>query len=401
MNNKQVSVVWRYVAVILVAVTVALAAAMYTVTNTKIKIAVEEAEQKAAVEETVPETTAAAEEKEVQAEDISGETMLDLWTDSAPLKKQLISYVEKVTDEKSGSFIPAEKRVAVFDLDGTLFCETDPTYFSYTLMLHRVLEDEGYKDIASKFEKKTAERLMDHIETGAEYENLDLDVSKCIVSSFSGITLKELDDYVQVFKTLPMPGYEGMLRGDGWYRPMLQVVNYLEAHDFDVYIVSGTDRFVLRALVHNSQVNVPDSRIIGSGRALLASGQGDADALAYTFTTEDKLITGSEATEFTIQMNKVDAIVREIGLQPVLAFGNSSGDASMLEYTITNNSYESLAFMLCCDDLERENGNQEKADAAYQMCSANNWIPVSMKNDWSTIYGEGVTRKSAETDAAA
>lgn len=403
MNNNQVSVVWRYIAVILIAVTIALAVAMYTVTNTKIKIAVEEAGQKAVAEETVPETTQAAEEEsdqDAQAADISGATMLSLWTDTAPLKKQLISYVERVTDENSSSFIPEERRVATFDLDGTLFCETDPTYFVDVLMLHRILEDEGYKDSASKFEKKTAEKLLDHIETGAEYENLDGDVGSCIASAFSGVTLEDLDNYVQAFKALPMPGYDGMYRGDGWYLPMVQVVNYLEANGFEVYIVSGTDRFVLRSLVHNSQMNVPDSRLIGSGRTLAASGQGDANALAYTFTSEDKLVTGSETTETVIQMNKVNAIAREIGLQPVLAFGNSGGDASMLEYTITNNPYESMAFMLCCDDLEREYGNQEKADAAYRMCSDNHWTPVSMKNDWITIYGDGVTKKLTVVDAA-
>lgn len=54
----------------------------------------------------------------------------------------------------------------------------------------------------------------------------------------------------------------------------------------------------------------------------------------------------------------------------------------------------SLAFQLCCDDLERENGNVEKAEKMVQSCEENGYIPVSMKNDWKTIYGDGVTRKS-------
>ena len=75
----------------------------------------------------------------------------------------------------------------------------------------------------------------------------------------------------------------------------------------------------------------------------------------------------------------------------------------MASYTITNNRYKSLAFMLCCDDTERENGNTEKADKMYQTCRENNYIPISMKNDWKTIYGDGVTYKGAkaETKAAA
>ena len=59
----------------------------------------------------------------------------------------------------------------------------------------------------------------------------------------------------------------------------------------------------------------------------------------------------------------------------------------------SNNPYESLAFMLCCDDTERENGNIAKAEKMVLLCDEFGWIPVSMANDWSTIYGEGVTRK--------
>ena len=405
MNKRQVSETWRYIAVILTAVTVALCVALFTVINTKINLAREEAQLKAAGEnvgETVPETVPAEEAETEAAEviDISGKAMLGYWSDSAPLKQQLTAYVERVTDENNSSFIPVDRRIAVFDLDGTLFCETDPIYFVYALLIHRVTEDEGYKDEASKFEKQTVDKLIKHIEKGTEYENLDDDVGLCIASSFSGITEEELDDYVQAFKTLPMPGYEGLLRGDGWYLPMIQVVNYLEAHDFTVYIISGTDRMILRSIVHNSPVNVPNSHLIGSDRTITASGQGETDDMEYIFGSEDKILTGGKVVTANVQMNKVKAIVREIGVKPVLSFGNSTGDASMEDYVISGNQYESLAFMVCCDDLDRENGNLVKAQQMYDMSKERNWIPISMKNDWTTIYGEGVTRKPAVVDAA-
>ena len=91
--------------------------------------------------------------------------------------------------------------------------------------------------------------------------------------------------------------------------------------------------------------------------------------------------------------NKVTVIQQEIGLQPVLAFGNSSGDFAMANFTISNNPYKSAAFMLCCDDTERENGNTEKADKMRTNCEENGYTAVSMKNDWTTIDGENVTRK--------
>ncbi|MBR1695430.1 MAG: haloacid dehalogenase-like hydrolase, partial [Selenomonas sp.] len=75
-----------------------------------------------------------------------------------------------------------------------------------------------------------------------------------------------------------------------------------------------------------------------------------------------------------------------------LAFGNSSGDSSMFNYTITNNKYKALAFSLLCDDTERELGNIKKADKMRASCEKYGWIPVSMRDDFKTIYGDNVTR---------
>lgn len=110
---------------------------------------------------------------------------------------------------------------------------------------------------------------------------------------------------------------------------------------------------------------------------------------------------GGEFLIKNLKMNKVSVIAQEIGVQPVLSFGNSTGDASMAEYVTSNNPYKSLAFMLCCDDLERENGSTEKADKMFALCEQYDWVPISMKNDWTTIYGDGVTKKEPEREAAA
>jgi len=91
-------------------------------------------------------------------------------------------------------------------------------------------------------------------------------------------------------------------------------------------------------------------------------------------------------------MNKVQAIAKEIGKQPVLAFGNSSGDTSMLNYTVNNNKYKSAEFFLLCDDLERELGDTKKAEKCRKLANENGWVPVSMRDDFKTIYGKDVTR---------
>ncbi len=325
---------------------------------------------------------------------VSGEKMLSLWTADAQAKKELISYIEAVTDEKNADFIPLEDRIAVFDLDGTLFCETDPNYFDYTLLVYRVLEDPEYRDKASDFEREVAAKIVEQNETGASFSGLEVDHGRAVASAFAGMTVGEFIDYIQEFKKLPMPSYDGMKRGDGWYRPMLQVVQYLQANGFTVYVVSGTDRFIVRGIVYDSPLNVPMRQIIGSDETLVAPDQGETDGLKYVFDDDDTLVLGGDFIVKNLKMNKVTVIQQEIGVQPVLSFGNSTGDASMAEYATSGNKYRSLAFMLCCDDTERENGNEKKAADMAALCEEYDWVPISMKNDWTTIYGDGVTKKA-------
>ena len=293
--------------------------------------------------------------KSQPASSVSGEEMLSLWTADAASKKALIEYIDAVTDEGGAEFIPVEKRVAVFDLDGTLFCETDPNYFDYCLLKYRVLDDPDYKDKASDFEKEVANKIKEQNETGASFEGLEVDHGKAVASAFSGMTVDEFN-----------------------------------------YVVSGTDRFIVRGIADNSPLNLPNGQIIGSDETLVAPDQGDTDGLQYVYDDDDKLVLGGEFIVKNLKMNKVTVIMQEIGVQPVLSFGNSTGDGSMAEYVTSGNPYKSLAFMLCCDDTARENGNEEKAQKMVDLCAEFDWVPVSMKNDWTTIYGDGVTKKAAQ-----
>ena len=317
---------------------------------------------------------------------------LSLWTENAPAKKALVSYIETVTNENSADYIPVENRIAVFDMDGTILCETDPYYFDHCLLVYRVLKDPDYKDKASTFEKDVANRLQAKFDGDKSVEVSMIEHGQAVAMAFAGMTIDEFEAYVEDFKNQPAPGYNNMTRGEAFYKPMIQVIDYLQANDFTVYIVSGTDRLIVRGLIKGS-VDIPRNQLIGSDELLVATGQGDVDGVEYTFTDQDKLVTGGQFIIKTLDMNKVTAIMTEIGIQPVLSFGNSTGDSAMAEFTITNNKYKSLAFMLCCDDLERENGNTAKADKMRELCDEFDWIPISMRDDWTTIYGEDVTRK--------
>ena len=319
--------------------------------------------------------------------------VLSLWTENAPLKSELTAYMKTITDESSADFIPVENRIAVFDMDGTLCCETDPGYFDHKLLYHRVVEDADYKDKASDEERETAEIIKTYFETGEYPSGLDVNHGKAVATAFKGMTTEEFDAYVKAYRDEPMESYTNMTNGQAFYKPMLEVVDYLQANDFKVYIVSGTDRLITRGLAEGV-IDIPLSQMIGSDENLVASGQGDKDGLDYTFGKDDKVITGGEFLIKNLKMNKVSVIEQEIGVQPVLCFGNSSGDVAMANFTINNNKYKSAAYMLCCDDTERENGNVEKADKMRKTCEENGYTAISMKNDWTTIYGDSVTKTS-------
>ena len=317
---------------------------------------------------------------------------LSLWKEEAPLKKELTQYIKAITTEGSKDFIPTENRIAVFDMDGTLCCETDPGYFDHKLLYHRVMEDPNYKDKASEAEKATAAQIKTYFETGEYPEGMDVKHGTAVATAFKGMTPEEFDKYVKDYRDTPMESYTNMTNGEAFYKPMLQVVEFLQANGFKVYIISGTDRLITRGLAEGT-IDIPLSQMIGSDESLVATHQGDEDGLEYTYTKEDEVVTGGKFLIKNLKMNKVSIIEQEIGEQPVLCFGNSSGDAAMANFVLDDNPYRSAAFMLCCDDTERENGNLEKAEKMLTTCKENGYTAVSMKNDWITIYGENVTKK--------
>ncbi len=310
---------------------------------------------------------------------------LALWNDSAPAKNELIKYVTTVTSKNSKNYIPLEKRVAVFDLDGTLFLETDPTYFDWLLFEHRVLEDSSFKPSDEQLAAAKAARE-------GKFPKLDNNRERMVSEAYRGLTLKEFEAFIRKFMEEPQPGFIGLKRGDAFYRPMVEVIGYLVKNGFAVYVISGTDRLTVRPLA--DKLHLPPHQVIGSDSTIVASGQGDKDGLEYTFSKGDALVLGGKNLVKNLQMNKVAAIAREIGTQPVLAFGNALSDASMVNYAIHGNKYKALGFMLLCDDTEREYGNPAKAEKMLRDCEQNGWIPVSMRNDWKTIYGEGVRKKN-------
>lgn len=156
-------------------------------------------------------------------------------------------------------------------------------------------------------------------------------------------------------------------------------------------MVSACEREVVRALV--DRFDIPYDHMIATDVPYVASGKGGEPADEYNMGQDEKIVLGTplESVECG-QSAKPAAIAREIGKRPVLAFGNSTGDFSMLNYAESNPSHAGKGFLVVCDDTEREYGNVEKAAGYYKEIEKEGWTAISMANDWVTIYGEGVQK---------
>ena len=172
---------------------------------------------------------------------------------------------------------------------------------------------------------------------------------------------------------------------------MVELFEKLQENGFTVYIVTATERNIVREVI-SGMLDIPPSQVIGTEYGYTATSQGDAADADYTFQSSDSIVFDGNYYGENAKTSKVDAIVREIGQQPVLAFGNSSGDLAMAIYTISNNQYRSAAYMVLADDEMREYGNAESAAK-----NAASWQEMgigifSMRDDFETIYGDGVNK---------
>ena len=317
---------------------------------------------------------------------------LTLWAEDAPSKKALVEYVEAVKNRKGPDYIPKKDRIAVFDLDGTLFCESDPTWFDFMLYRYRILEDETYRDRASDHEREIAGTVQSVIDTGVVPAGFEVEIGSCIAQAFAGMSVREFARYVRDYAERPSPGYDGMRVGEAFYQPMVQVIEYLQDNGFTVYVCSGSDRLVVRALVEGGLI-LASRYVIGTEELISAKNQGDKPGAEYVFGADDELVLSGRIAQKNLKMTKVSMIAEQVGQCPVLSFGNSAGDISMTNYVMGNGQYRTAAFFVCCDDGVRESGSPQKARPVYDFCAENGWVPISMKDDWLTVFGEGVTKK--------
>ena len=313
-----------------------------------------------------------------------------LWNSCEALTT-LQTYVTDVTNPSSPNFIPQEDRIATFDMDGTFVGELYPTYFEYNMLEYRVLDDADYRDKAPDDVRETAEQIRAFVRDGQKLpDHFDMKHAYAAAKAYSGMTLAQFDNYVKTYAALPANGFVGMTYGQSFYKPMLQVFDYLKANGFTYYVVSGSDRFICRSLVES--IGIEPNRVIGMDVRLQSTSQGAEAGVNYTMGKEEDIVRTDELIIKNLKTNKVLQIAQEIGKVPVLSFGNSGGDCAMHNYCLSNKKYKTAAFMLIADDDARDHANRDKALQLGKQWREAGYIVISMRDDFKTIYGEGVQK---------
>lgn len=335
----------------------------------------------------------AASRAEIAAIHVETARDFQYWNDDSPTKQKIIEFVENAIDPMSPYYIPPEDRIATFDMDGTFYCETAPLYFQETMFFHRALNDPSYTP--TKKMRRFAEKIRPKIfnKTGiTAAENKQL--FEYLTKAYEGMTPEEYRAYVRNFMNDPETGLTNLKRGEAFYLPMIEIMSYLDNNGFAVYIDSACGVDTTREIVGDILPIRPD-RIIGSDFNFTSTNMGKDKPAAHIFDRHrEKIVISGEPINENGKTVKIFSILNHIGKKPVLAFGNSSGDSGMLEYTLQNNKYNCAAFYVLCDDVERELGNLKRAESDKAFATRRGWNTISMRDEFKTIYGYNVRRSN-------
>ena len=321
---------------------------------------------------------------------VSGEEALASWSADSAARDALIAYVNAVTEEGGPDYIPVKDRIAVFDMDGTLVCETYYTYYDTMMFIEYCLVDHPER-VSDELKQVAAAIKPGYV--------ADENLARNFARAYAGMTMEEYYDYAVEFGQKKTGSFNNMRYIDNCYIPMVELVKHLYDHGFTVYVISGTERTVTRAVVANSPLRdyVTPNHVIGTTFEVKQRGyETEPYNINYKYENGDDLVLTGGFIQKNLNGNKSIYIEREIGQRPVLAFGNSGSDTSMMNYTIdSRNPYRAQAYMVVADDDVREWGKQDWAakSAEYE---AKGYIPISMKNDFTQIYGEGITRADTQ-----
>jgi len=306
---------------------------------------------------------------------------LPSWAEG-PAKQAIIALVKTTTDRTSPQFVPPEARIAAFDQDGTTWV-SHPMYTQVMYCLERVpvvvakkpeLKDlEPFKTVLSRNREAMARLSMK-------------DLEKILAATLTGMTVDEFNAEVTKWIVTAKHPRWNRLYTELTYQPMLEVMRYLRENGYKTYIVTGGGQDFVR--VYSERVyGIPPEQVVGT-----------AGGVKYGYDQSGKPILTKEPKLLLNDNNagKPEGIHLMIGARPIIAFGNSTGDRQMLEYTKAGDGAR-LALLVLHDDAQREyaygpaQGLPDTrvgtfTQALYDEAKKDGWIIINMKNDWKRIF---------------
>jgi hypothetical protein len=297
-------------------------------------------------------------------------------------KQSIVTFVEKVTTPGSPDFVPAPERIAVFDNDGTLWCEQPmpvQLYFVFDRVKELAPQHPEWKD-----QEPFASLLKGDLKTafaGGERALIEL-----LMATHAGMTATEFEQIVGNWIAKAKHPVTGRLHTDMVYQPMLELVAYLRANGFKTFIVSGGGIEFMRAWTERVY-GIPPEQVVGSSvKTMLEMRDG-----------KPVIVRLPEVNFNDDKAGKVIGIHEHIGRRPIAAFGNAVGDQQMLEYT-QGGSGARFELLVLHDDAAREFAYGParglpvvKTGGAFtpaleERAQKDGWTVVSMKSDWKQVY---------------
>jgi len=299
---------------------------------------------------------------------------LPSWNDSAA-KKAIVDFVARVTKPGSSDFVPPAGRVAVFDNDGTLWCE-QPVYTQVVFALDRVKAMAATRPEWKERQPFQAVLEGDHKSLAAAGQKGLVEV---VAATHTGMTLDAFESAVKDWIAMARHPRFKRPYTECVYQPMLEVLAYLRASGFKTFIVSGGTADFMRPWAEQVY-GVPPEQVIGT-----------------TFKSRYAVTDGKPAIVIEPTIDLIDdragkpvGIARLIGRRPVMAFGNSDGDFEMLEYT-TAGPGPGFGMLVHHTDADREyaydrTSHVGKLERGLDEAAKRGWVLADMKADWKTVF---------------
>jgi phosphoserine phosphatase len=306
---------------------------------------------------------------------------LPSWNDG-PAKQAIMAFVKETTTPGGPTFVPPAERIATFDQDGTLWVE-HPVYSQVVYCLERVpavvkakpelANQEPFKTVMSGDREAIAKLSMDHL-------------LKIVAATLTGMDVDAFNAEAEQWLSTAKNARWDQLYTDLTYLPMQEVMEYLRANGYKTYIVTGGGQDFVR--VYSERVyGVPPEQVVGTAGETKYGYRKDGTPF---LTKEPKLLLDDN------NAGKPEGIHLMIGRRPHAAFGNSTGDRQMLEYTKAGDGAR-LSMLLLHDDAKREyaygpaQGLPDTkvgtlTQALYDEAQKQGWIVISMKTDWNRIF---------------